>query len=639
MTYQSSLQPISCSISLSSCRLKAEAIARALNNRIWPTALINDFDEHSGNEAPQVTASSKSSHGTRSGAVIDRPPQAHDIYDSGDKVIGHCWMNGMQTDDDEEYFDTPPCSSPPSPAEDEIIVNPPTYNGISPFFSEYSYQQHEQQHSEELPSSAGYRENERIACGTKLFEKLQRYSESLSQNEDTSETFYDVSDYEDYEEQADESDRLLPCSSDVVQITTSNECSTSEMRTISSCPVEAQEEEDQNSDSPLLVTDINITVNTEKDTENCAATIDCENTENLLDLSEKANCKTNDGPDEITSAAEIDDTETHEEVSSDSDRLSRKTKFVPSDVTGENLKSYPEIGVVPPTPVPTSTSFSSNYSEDDVRDFPSDGAADSSASHLSADFRFRRIQELEEEDDRPKLLRSTSLKTGKTPPGTPGRKKIVRFADALGLDLEAVRHIVQDDLPNVPSSAYVDLKLADIDGQQPHPKATDRISFSGSVWDPGAVPGAGLGVQSLIPQFQPPSTKPDFLDKVRNQYVCLENVIVSEFTLHCTCKVLNVAFEKFVAARYTTNEWQTYEEVVASYVPSSTDGVFDKFSFSLFLRYLLPHQRLQFAIRYTVGGAEYWDNNHGENYVLRSHSNAPALSSTEDGSSWMHHFY
>ena len=57
--------------------------------------------------------------------------------------------------------------------------------------------------------------------------------------------------------------------------------------------------------------------------------------------------------------------------------------------------------------------------------------------------------------------RSTSLKTNKTPPGTPGRKKAVRFADALGLDLEDVRHIMNtQDPPQIPASAMKDLKVS-----------------------------------------------------------------------------------------------------------------------------------------------------------------------------------
>ena len=51
--------------------------------------------------------------------------------------------------------------------------------------------------------------------------------------------------------------------------------------------------------------------------------------------------------------------------------------------------------------------------------------------------------EEEEKDEnieirRAQFRRCSSLKSGKTPPGTPGHKKIVRFADVLGLDLSLI---------------------------------------------------------------------------------------------------------------------------------------------------------------------------------------------------------
>lgn len=60
---------------------------------------------------------------------------------------------------------------------------------------------------------------------------------------------------------------------------------------------------------------------------------------------------------------------------------------------------------------------------------------------------------------RPPMLRSKSLKTGITPPETP-KKKVVRFADSLGLNFEYIRLISQDELPIIPKSAYQHLKLS-----------------------------------------------------------------------------------------------------------------------------------------------------------------------------------
>ncbi|KAL3285389.1 hypothetical protein HHI36_019494 [Cryptolaemus montrouzieri] len=69
------------------------------------------------------------------------------------------------------------------------------------------------------------------------------------------------------------------------------------------------------------------------------------------------------------------------------------------------------------------------------------------------------------EESTPKIRRCSSLKTGKTPPGTPGSKKIVRFADALGLDLADVKTFV-DEIPRVPTSAYHDLRNLDDENEE-----------------------------------------------------------------------------------------------------------------------------------------------------------------------------
>lgn len=59
---------------------------------------------------------------------------------------------------------------------------------------------------------------------------------------------------------------------------------------------------------------------------------------------------------------------------------------------------------------------------------------------------------------RPAIHRASSVKSCKTPPGSPGRKKVVRFADTLGLDLEDIRHFMKDP-PTIPDSALNDLQV------------------------------------------------------------------------------------------------------------------------------------------------------------------------------------
>lgn len=217
----------------------------------------------------------------------------------------------------------------------------------------------------------------------------------------------------------------------------------------------------------------------------------------------------------------------------------------------------------------------------------------------------------EEDDDDdddmkiPRVRRCSSLKTGKTPPGTPGRKKIVRFADALGLDLADVRTFL-DEIPKVPVSAYEDLSVDLSDTTDPtalapvyHGMKTDKI---------------------LMPLFQQPGGLPNFLDLVRDNQVCLENALVDDpfvLSIKGTVRVRNLDFNKSVHVRYSLNGWKSFADVQGTYVQNSCDGFSDKFTFVIYAHTLTLGQRLEFACRFQCRGCQYWDNNRGKNYVFQ----------------------
>ncbi|XP_076325555.1 uncharacterized protein LOC143233311 [Tachypleus tridentatus] len=240
------------------------------------------------------------------------------------------------------------------------------------------------------------------------------------------------------------------------------------------------------------------------------------------------------------------------------------------------------------------------------------------------------------EDGDKKLIRSTSLKTGKTPPGTPSRKKIVCFADTLGLDLEAVRHIGSEDEDlDIPASAFSDLNISS-SGRSSINLISQNNPFAYSF----DMHTSSNNSRTFIPLFPQPMTQNDFMDRIRNQKVCLENIIASGLNVQCYVRVLNISFEKLVVARYTTNEWLSYDDVLANYVHGSYDGLSDKFSWNFFVPFMSEGQRLIFAIRFLANGQEFWDNNDGKNYILRCHSQSSGVSGplTEGSSPWMHRF-
>lgn len=360
------------------------------------------------------------------------------------------------------------------------------------------------------------------------------------------------------------------------------------------------------------------------------------------------------------------------------------------------------------------------------------------------------------------VMRSTSLKTQKSPPTSPGRKKIVRFADTLGLDLAAVKTIMQEDLPHIPNSAFDHLDLpkellSDIrahisaaaaasNNSSPKPSPTsspsshhrifnnvssqasgakpflpkypipfrsmaesqshhhyvnglagslDRLhlDFDDDLLDecvtvkaPTALPcdpvlpSASIlnkkpvlmtqqetmaknlppwltlyqsnNSATLIPEFVEPFVQMNFLDRVKNSCICLENCYISNnvsgsgaasaalavassaltsptgapgagsptpenvISVTTCIRVVNKSFGKEIYCRFTTNDWGTWCEEKASFIPTSTDSWSDRFTATFYVAHLNAGQRVKFALRYVTEGKEYWDNNNGQNYSL-----------------------
>ncbi|XP_034942743.1 glycogen-binding subunit 76A isoform X2 [Chelonus insularis] len=235
-------------------------------------------------------------------------------------------------------------------------------------------------------------------------------------------------------------------------------------------------------------------------------------------------------------------------------------------------------------------------------------------------------EEEEEEEEQPqRVRRCSSLKTGKTPPGTPGRKKIVRFADVLGLDLADVRTFL-DEIPKVPNSAFSDLVYDQVFSKDSSPNFYDNISsrqsFFRSTSDSFSMSNNNSikPDKMLVPLFQQPGGLPNFLDIVRDRQVCLENVIVQDPISMCiegTVRVRNLDFHKSVHIRYTLDSWKNFSDLQASYVNNSCDGFSDKFTFRLYCHSLKVGARLELAVRFQCKGAQYWDNNLDSNYCFQ----------------------
>lgn len=219
------------------------------------------------------------------------------------------------------------------------------------------------------------------------------------------------------------------------------------------------------------------------------------------------------------------------------------------------------------------------------------------------------------EAERRKLRKSSSLKTNRTPPTTPGHQKIVRFADILGLDLSEVK-VFSDEIPRVPKRAFDDLEvnLSDFEIGSPIPKSS-YLPAQHRMLPP-------VETTSLVPMFNQPGGSADFYDTVAVRKVCLENAFMEgPRVVFGVVRVVNLSFHKAVTVRWTVDGWASVSETECDYVVGSNCGDTDKFSFKLVTPDLSVGGRLQFCLKYECG-AEFWDNNSGANYVFQVFPNS-----------------
>lgn len=201
-------------------------------------------------------------------------------------------------------------------------------------------------------------------------------------------------------------------------------------------------------------------------------------------------------------------------------------------------------------------------------------------------------------------LRPSSRRRPSSMPGTPVFSKAVHFDS----HLEHVRHFLQVDRPLAVSagSSPVDNKY-ESDNEYPFPNEGRSSSKS--------PPFEWELLTTNFPLDNPiRRTLPAKLEKVW--------LSADQKTLLGSIAVANLAFQKQVVCRFTLDYWKTTSEVTAEYGheirPRQSPLGHDRFTFSVKLADTanLESKTLFFCIRYSVGGEEYWDNNHGANFQV-----------------------
>ncbi|KAM5194219.1 protein phosphatase 1 regulatory subunit 3E [Mantella aurantiaca] len=220
---------------------------------------------------------------------------------------------------------------------------------------------------------------------------------------------------------------------------------------------------------------------------------------------------------------------------------------------------------------------------------------------------------------------------------SPETRKRVRFADALGLELESVRHFRREDMPQIPQ--HVTHRLQKELLQQIGGTCSSREDVSWCKARHVISPSWTVEPETLEKQTWERSA---WDQQTWDQRVCLQNMRCESCFLWGSVRVLDLAYEKRVTVRYTLDGWLTYQETHALYAARLCHGGAGHPGTDLFtFRLPLPPRdqpqlsTLQFAICYQVGDEEFWDNNKGKNYSLNL-SNAGASRTQDPENGWIH---
>ncbi|NWR92491.1 PPR3A phosphatase, partial [Furnarius figulus] len=193
---------------------------------------------------------------------------------------------------------------------------------------------------------------------------------------------------------------------------------------------------------------------------------------------------------------------------------------------------------------------------------------------------------------RPRRRNSTSSEEEEADTPTNISRK-VSFADAFGFDLVSVKEFDIWEFPNTRPENDIEDEV--------FPR--DEYFFS--------------------QLFTLPPSQEELLQKVREQKVMLESIL---FLPGITCmngiiRVLNISFEKQVYVRMTLNNWLSYYDILAEFMPNSCGSETDQFCFKISL--VPPYQKdgvkVEFCIRYETSVGTFWANNDDKNYTLICH--------------------
>ncbi|KAK2859798.1 hypothetical protein Q5P01_004418 [Channa striata] len=183
-------------------------------------------------------------------------------------------------------------------------------------------------------------------------------------------------------------------------------------------------------------------------------------------------------------------------------------------------------------------------------------------------------------------------------------RKRVKFADSMGLNLASVKHFSSLEEPRIPS------KVLSRHKSFPPPQQDFLNDLCQSF-------KSSLDTDRLFACFPEPR---DTERRVQQLRVCLEKATVTQFDVRGQIRVLTQCPDKEVGVRYTFNDWLSYVDAQALPVAADPPGVLgERFSFTVYTPpFMDPSSAVHFALYLKSDEGEFWDNNGGQNYTLRT---------------------
>lgn len=183
-------------------------------------------------------------------------------------------------------------------------------------------------------------------------------------------------------------------------------------------------------------------------------------------------------------------------------------------------------------------------------------------------------------------------------------RRHISWGDEQGGNLTHAKHFLRDDEPWKCSSKHqanpILYTFAGLKAKQAAPNQEAVMEFDSSIL---------------------PLSQADLTAALAAKTIVLESVCMRAPLVFLTIRVLNIAFEKHVFVRVTTDNWASYNDVQASYLPGSSNPRSDRFYATLSLPGYDKCQGIKFALCMRSCGQEHWDSNGGANYTIHLNKN------------------